>query len=410
MALFLTAALILIAAALLFVIPPLLRKAATAAPAHDAADVNLNVLRDQLRELDRDLEAGTLDRPAYDSARRELLARVIEAEQSEPQGAAGQSGGRRTAIAVALFVPIVASFLYVLLGTPMALVASEESADQSNPHAASPAEIEAMVAGLASRLEQKPDDPDGWAMLARSYNALGRYQEASEAYARLVKLVPNDANIYADYADTLGMALGKTLQGEPEKLVRQALKLDPDHFKALALAGTAAFERQDYRAAIASWERIIALAPAESEIARSTVDSIRQAQARIGTRDVPAGKAASSNGGKTIAGVVELDPALKSQVAATDTVFIFARAVNGPRAPLAVIQRQVKDLPYRFTLDDSSGMMGGRKLSEFKEVVVSARISRSGSATPDPADPQASSGVVAPGVAGLTIRISPPRK
>lgn len=280
---FLIAAALLVSGALLFVLPTLLRKE-TVTNRHALRDeVNLTVLRDQLRELDADLAAGAIDAPAYESAKLELERRVAEDVQPGTASTAGSMPGKRwTAMVVGLTVPVIAVSLYLLLGSPAALD-PVQTASQDQAHTVTEEQILDMVSGLAQRLANDPDDIDGWNMLARSYNTLGRFGEAADAYARLATLVPGDADILVAYADALAMSLNKSLQGEPEKLVARALVADPKNIKALALSGSAAFERRDYQNAITQWKKILPLVPPESEIARSTASSIAEAQELVRT-------------------------------------------------------------------------------------------------------------------------------
>ncbi len=407
---FLPAALALAACALLFILPPLLRKDGGDADRMARDDLNLAVLRDQLRELDADLAAGVIARAAYDSARQELERRVAEEVGSRAVASANGAPARGAALGIAVALPVLAAFLYTLLGAPLALEAEPES-----PHAAAPQAIEAMVDSLAQRLKERPDDIEGWHMLARSYNALERHREASEAYAHLLKKTPDDADLLADYADTLAMVLNRSLQGEPEKIINRALEIDPGHLKALALAGSAAFERGDYAAALARWQKIMDIADADSDIARATGPSMQEARRLLAVKAPPpagvqkqadiATKAAPAAGGR-LEGVVDIEPALRQQVRETDTVFIFARASQGPRVPLAVLRRQVKDLPISFVLDDSMAMMPEMKLSDHAQVVVGARISRSGNATPQPGEPAVLIEGVPRGAKNLSLRIA----
>ena len=307
-----------------------------------------------------------------------------------------------------------------LLGSPAGLDPAQVVAPKSQAHEVTEDQIATMVAELAQRLKSSPDDVEGWGMLARSYYALGRFGEAADAYSHLLKLVPDNADLLADYAYTLGMSLNNSLQGEPEKIIARALAADPKHIKALALSGSAAFERRDYQAAVTQWKKILVLVPAESEIARSTTGSISEAQALAGgpaTTPAPATAASTASmatapiaAATEVAGTVELDAALRSKVADTDTVFIFARAAQGPPFPLAVLRKQVKDLPTSFVLDDSMSMVPSAKLSGFPMVVVGARISMSGSATPGSGDFEGVSEPVRPGAKGLKIRIDSQRK
>lgn len=400
-------AVLLMAGALLFILPTLLRRE-TVVNRHALRDeVNLTVLRDELRELDADLAAGTIDAPAYESARHELERRVAEDVQPAVANTASTSNKRWTAVVTGIAVPIVAVSLYLLLGSPAGLDPAQAAAPKDQAHAVTEEQIVNMVAGLAQRLKNNPDDAEGWRMLARSYNALGRFDEAADAYARLVKLVPGNADLLADYADTLAMSLNKSLQGEPEKLIARALEADPKNIKALALSGSAAFERRDYQGAVTRWKKILEIVPPDSDIARSTMSSIGEAQ---GLADGPVTRAVPVAASAGVAGTVELDAALRSKVADTDTVFIFARAAQGPRFPLAVSRKQVKDLPVSFVLDDSMSMVPDAKLSGFPMVVVGARISKSGSATPSAGDFEGLTEPVRPGAQGLKIRINSQRK
>jgi len=417
-------AVLLTAGALLFVLTPLLRKEAVAHPHALRDEVNLMVLRDQLHELDADMAAGTIDAAAYESSRRELERRV--AEDVQPGTALAKTVPRKNAVGllVGMSLPVVAVSLYFLLGNPSGLNPAQTAAPKEAAHEVTEEQIQAMVTALAQRLKDSPDDVQGWSMLARSYNALGRFGEAADAYARLVKLVPGNADMLADYADTLAMSLNKSLQGEPEKLIARALEADPKNIKALALSGSAAFERRDYQAAITRWKKILAIVPADSDLARSTNDSIGEAQTLAAGKPAvaptpvaaapsptkPTAPSAPAAAAAEVGGTVELDAALRKQVADTDTVFIFARAAQGPKFPLAVLRKQVKDLPTAFVLDDSMSMMPDAKLSSFPMVVVGARVSKSGSATPTPGDLEGLTEPVSPGAKNLKIRINTQRK
>jgi cytochrome c-type biogenesis protein CcmH len=288
---------------------------------------------------------------------------------------------------------------------PARLAAAGGQSDLAAMH-----EINAMIERLAQRLDSKPDDLDGSLMLARSYSTIGEHGKASAVYARLVKMRPDDAELLASYADTLAMANGKTLQGEPEQLILRALRIDSNNVKANVLAGSAVFERADYAGALQRWQKILPLLKAGSAMAAVVQGNIEEAS--LLANDKPGTRASAVSAGPgAVQGTVELDPALRTQVAASDTVFIFARsAKGGPRFPLAVLRKQVKDLPFAFVLDDSMGMMPGVALSSFPTVMVGARISRTGSATAQPGEPQGLIGPVPIGSDKLTVRIGAPAK
>lgn len=382
------------------------------------SEVNLSVYRDQLRELDAELATGALDQAQYLSGRSELESRVLEDSGNVDTPVTPITGGRRLTagvIALAIAVPVVAISLYLVLGTPAGLDPQNQKAEpqiatEGQPHAVTQEQIEAMVARLAEKMAARPDDAEGWLMLARSYTALHRYDEAGSAYAKVIKMLPEDAHLLADYADVLAMSK-KTLQGEPEKVIHKALKVDPNNIKALSLAGSAAFERKDYRTAIKWWESILKLVPGDSQLGASTITSVNEARGLAGMPPLSP-QANSSNTaarasttGKTVSGTVTLDPALKARVGENDSVFIFARAAEGPRMPLAVIRKTVKDLPLTFTLDDSMAVMPSLKLSSVPNVIIGARISKSGSATPSSGDLQGSSRPIKVGAKGIAVTI-----
>jgi cytochrome c-type biogenesis protein CcmH len=422
MTVFLLFAALMLAGALFFVIPPLLQRGPGDTGHQQRDAVNLEILRDQLRELDADRAAGTIDDASYQSARHDLELRVVNEVRSDVAAPDAAKRKAWSALALGLLVPAVAAALYFKLGNTDGLDPTKLTAPQSY----SADQINAMVQQLAQRMKQQPDDAKGWAMLARSYVGLGRYAEAADAYAHLVKLSPENADLLADYADAMGMANNRSLQGEPEKIIDHALAIDPKSVKALALSGGASFERHDYHAAVTQWRKILALVPPNSDIARSVAGSIDQALTLSGMPadarspgasvagpvqgPTSAAGAQTASAGATVAGTVELDPAARSLVKDDDTVFIFAKAVGGPPMPLAVLRKQVKDLPAKFVLDDSMSMMPGAKLSGFPDVIVGAKISRSGSATPGEGDFSGSTATVHPGATGLKITIGAPAR
>lgn len=393
-------------------------------PASAAAQLNLAVLRDQLRELEQDHAQGSIDAPAYQAARAELEQRVAQEVSPAMAQQAGASGPLRWQAGVlALLLVVAAGLLYAQLGNPQALQQQQAAMPaQGAAHAAeTPA---AMVEQLAARLEGAPQDAEGWALLARSYSAMGRFAAASAAYARLVTLVPDDAQILADYADVLAMTQNQRVSGEPERLLQRALALDPQLPKALILAGDGAYEQQNLQAAADYWRRALAAARPGSEFAQMASDNLAHIGAGNSTRagtDAESGAAvaapappaakvatlASAASDRTISGTLVLDTALRAQVAPDDTVFIVAKAVDGPRFPLAVLRKQVRDLPLQFRLDDSMGMMPGVKLSQFAQVQVSARLTRSGNAMAAPGDVQSAVLLVPPGASGLQLQIRP---
>ncbi len=391
----------LVVLALLWLLPALLSSRRVSRAVQSSAS-NLAILKDQLGELERDLGNGTLSPQQYQHAREDIERRVLEEARDAPGYSARQtSGARWTALALAVAIPLCATFLYLQLGSPDAISWRNPADRERN---VTPQEIEAMVARLAARLEETPEDGNGWALLARSYLVLQRYQDSVAAYARAVALIKDDADLLADYADALAMSQGRRIDGKALQIVEQALQLNPVQWKALAMAGSAAFERKEYKKAIGYWEKLQQRAEPDSEFARIVAANIDEAKQLGGIKSgipaKPARVAAAS-----VHGTVSLSRALAGKADSSDTVFIFARATQGPRVPLAIIRRQVKDLPLTFSLDDSQAMAPEMKLSNYAEVVVGARVSKSANATPQSGDLQGNSRTVKVGASNVAVVI-----
>ncbi len=388
MALFwaIAAALLLLA---LWMVLGALRRPRAPSDAPSASQSNLQVLKTQLQQLDQDLAQGSLDAAMHRSARAEIERRVLE-EESVAAAPVRTGSPRATLLLLGVAMPVLVLGLYASLGNPAAI--SPQA--RATPGEATPQDVEAMVAKLAERMAKQPPgnaaDLEGWVMLGRSYAVMQRYPEASRAFARALQLAPGDAQVLVDQADVLAMQQGGNLLGEPQRLIEQALQSDPSNLKALALAGTAAFDRKDYAGAIGYWGRARAGAAQDSEFARSLDQSIADARAAAGGSLAGTGTAASAAapaaGAQSISGRVSVAPALAARVAPGDTLFVFARAAEGPRMPLAILKRSAAELPLDFTLDDSMAMSPQLKLSGFANVVISARISKSGDAMPQSGD------------------------
>lgn len=405
---------LVILGAILF--PLLRRQPGENVPATGQRELNLLVLRDQLADLERDFKEGRIGEAAYQQSREELERRALEhVGEAPPSAAPVVSGARHKLLAGALAVgfPVAVGVLYWTLGAPETVAPVQTvAAPKEGEHALSQEQILAMVENLALRLQENPNDGRGWLMLARSYAVLGRYPESAAAFSRAVGLLPPEAQHYADFADIVAMTQGKKLAGEPERLVRRALEIDPRNVKALALAGTIAFDRQNYEEAIREWQKVLALLPEQSPAANSIQGSIRDAQNRLAiagqqtSAQPPAADAAKTAAPARVAGVVELDPKLRSAMKPGDTLFVFARAVDGPKMPVAMLRAKAGEMPYSFALDDSMSMAPQFKLSSVGQVVVGARISKSGDALARPGDLEGLSAPVAAGAGNVRIVIN----
>lgn len=409
---FIAVAALMAAAALAWVLPGLLRRREEAAIVQPRA-ATLAVLKDQLAELDADLAAGTLPKDQYQQARQDLERRALEETRDAAAPATvakNMAPASWTAVALAFAIPAVATLLYVSIGAPHGVTQSPEARAPGQP---SRHDVEGMVAKLAARMEQAPDDGKGWALLARSYLALGRNEDAVAAYERAASILKDDADVLADYADALAMQQGRNIEGKPMKLIERALKIDPTQWKALAMAGSAAFERKDYKTAIAYWQKLESRAEPGSEFARQIASNIQEASElggiKIAAKPIQPPQLQSAPqtaaGGGSVEGNVSLSGQLAAKASPNDTVFVFARAMNGPPMPLAIMRLQVKDLPAKFRLDDSMSMSPAARISGFAEVVVGARVSKSGNAAAQTGDLQGISKAVKTGTTGISVVI-----
>ncbi len=429
---------LLVVAALAFVLVPLLRSGAGRGPSIRYA--NLAVLRRQRQEIESDVQLGLLPGDAREAALAELAARAEE--DLAPAAEASAPAARRPWGAVAAFgvlIPAVSVGLYLWVGAPAVTDPQLMAAAKAKP---GDHQIEEMVAALEQKMKDRPDDVQGWSLLARSYAATGKPDKALAAYAHLAKIAPDDPSVLTDYADALALSRGRNLAGEPTELVMRALKIDPRHPKALALAGTAKLNSGDFAESITYWERLYAVVPPASEDADQVIGIIEEVRGRAaaagkplppsklaaapaqpppfgamgkaGAPQPPAGTQAPAPAqaapakpaaGKAVSGTVTLAPALKGKTAPTDTLFIYARAETGSRMPLAILRGGAGELPREFVLDDSMGMSPAVTLSGTPSVVIEARVSKAGGAVTQPGDLVGVSKPVAPGAKGVAIVI-----
>ena len=278
----------------------------------------------------------------------------------------------------------------------------------SAPVSAAPAplsasQVERGIGNAKAAVEADPKDAAAWAMLAHSYEMIGRFDEAAGAYRALLALRPQDAQAHADFADALGVANKGSLQGEPAKLIGRALELDPANVKALVLGGKAAFERQRYSEAIALWERALQAGP-EGAMRQPLQTSIAEARALMAPASA-GGAASAATGAAFVAGRITVSAAMKDRVGPDDTVFVFARPASGSRMPVALLRKRGRDLPLDFALDDTLAMVPTARLSQQAQVIVGVRVSRRGDAIPAAGDLEAELGPVKPGATGLKLEI-----
>lgn len=412
-------------AILALVLRPLLMRQTTVT---NEQEKKLSVYRQQFSELEQDLTNGLLTDEQYQTARHELERRVLEetgSTDTSPMTTGGFVNLRFVAISLAMIMPAASGVLYWTLGNPAAMTHPAASPMAAQNGAADERQmiegLNTLMERLKKKLEQNPNDAAGWAMLARSYMAMERYADAVPAFEKAFKLNPNDADMLADYADALGIHQGRKLEGKPETMIEKALKVDPNHVKALMLAGTMAYNRKDFALAVKDWERARTnLAPdSDPEFSEQITAAIGEAKQRMGgaplmaatnaprassamPADHPPVKKAGAS--RAITGKVVLGPGMSGK-ALPDTLFVFAKDVAGPPMPVSIVRASKNDLPFTFRLDDSTSPMPSRKLSDIDTVVIVARLSKSGQAMPGSGDLEGMSQPIKPGAENITIVI-----
>lgn len=385
----------------------------------------ITTLRQQLQQLKSLHDSGTLDKKAYEAARAPLERKLLDQVMQAPAGTTARADAPRPSWnlvgLLTVLIVITAGGGYLYTGSPGMPSAgepgSQTQAEAGDPHAMDEAQFAEAVAQMAARMENEPENLEGWSILARSYARLGQLDQAIAAFERAIKLAPQDARLLADLADSVALKNDRSLEGRPTELINQALKIEPENPKALALAGTAAFNRKDYKTAVKHWELLEKVTPADAGFMSQLQTSIAEARSLGGMparAAVPAAAPtpvamsttpAAAATGPAVTGAVKLSPALAAKVSPEDVVFIFARPAEGSRMPLAILRHQVKDLPVSFRLDDGMAMSPAAKMSLFPKLIISARISKSGQAVPATGDFTGESAPVANDARDVVVEI-----
>lgn len=385
---FFASAALLCVIAVLLVVPAMMRKPARQGGERERS--NVEVARQRLDELEQRARARQVSEADADQQRqeieRQLLDDIGEAEtrsssaEAKPQARKNLVG----VVSVAALVPLVAGLLYVALGKPSAINLAPQAQSFAVDENATPDQV---IEQLQAFLQSNPDNQVAWLTLAQTLAAERQFALAADAYAMLRGLSGDSANLLAHEADARAMAQGGGFAGEPQRLIELALTLEPENTLVLSLAGIAAFARQDYAEAISKWQQ--AESNAEDPEARAT---LREAIANARERFAQSAPQAAAAGSLRISVSIS-DEALEG-VEPDDAVFVLARAVDGPSMPLAVVKRQVRDLPLELVFDDSFAMTPQNKLSDHERVVVVARVSRTGTARASSGDPYGQSEAV----------------
>lgn len=400
---------IMLLLALAFVLVPIIRHHHKNDPGI-RNDLNIHIHKEHLQELKNDFKEGNIDEKEFNDAKHELERNLLTdiAESEKGCDHTVSSISYKTIIPIVIVLPVFVIVTYLMLGdinmVSIQVDKKEQQSNQEKMHS-----IEEMVAKLSANLQEQPDNGEGWKLLARTYLMMNRIQDAVHAYQNARKYIGDDPQLLADYAEALIMANNNSYSEEAENLINLSLQANPDEPKALWIAGFSSFERGDIAKTLHYWEQLLNVLPPGSDETQSLLENINKIKQNAAAISPDRGIAVTQVTDSSMTAIdvqVSLASALLEKADPEDTVFIFARASEGPRMPLAIVRKQVKDLPVRVTLDDSTAMSPAMRLSKFKQVVISARISKSGDATPSSGDLSGSSAAIQLGkVTGVNITI-----
>jgi cytochrome c-type biogenesis protein CcmH len=403
MLLFWVVVIAMIVATLALILPVLLKPSKTVTT--DANAEKRAIFRQQFDEIAQDKTNGVLDAAQYELAKTELERRMLDEIGANHTLTASNKPDRTLALILLILLPLASIVIYYKIGSPTA-IGMPNVAQSMEEQSARAGNVEPLLAAMNAKLAQNPTDGKGWALLARTYVELGRTSDAVPAYEKAVKIIPSDAQLLADYADALAVSNGYNLAGKPTELVNQALKLNPHHIKSLLLAAAAATNRKDYKQAIIYWQSLQKELPADSDIAPKVKTSLDEVYRLAGIKAPVPSNESAVQATQGVSGTVKLAPALAANIDPAATVFVYARATHGAAMPLAIERTTVKDLPYTYHLDDSKGLMPANKLSQATEVIIVARISKTGDAKPQAGDLQGTSSAVKPNGGKVDIEIN----
>lgn len=399
---FIISAVILVLMAVIFIVPTLRKKNYAFSDEYD--DLNVDIAKDRLKELKVQLEAGEINQQTYQQLHDELestLAIDLSADSQSPSNENSQSlnsNNKLLPILLAVLIPVASAALYYQLGdfaaaTGTRVEATVIPAGENRPQIT----IEEAVVKLEQRLAEKPENPEGWFMLAKTYMTMKQYHKAVSSYEKVIEQVGEEPDVLIRYADALAMTEGGRLTGAAKPIVDKVIVLMPNNPTVLWMAGTAESQQKNFSKALTYWYKLRPMLTQDASTLAQLDQLIGGAESQLSANEVTQLKSAApaietnvetkaiTNAAEIIV-TVELDPALKDKVSPNDTLFIFAKAMQGPPMPLAAVKKTVADLPITVRLNDAMAMMPQMKLSSFEQVKISATISKSGQPGVQPGD------------------------
>lgn len=390
MVVFWIVAVLMVVVALSMILPPLFGKHGMVRD--DRKEQNVIIARERLQELELERDSGELTQEEFEAYRDEL-------EQSLLADVTGENGegllphvqrSKQTANLLIVLVPLATVLLYLYLGSPALLQKTSAPGHAEMAGNEKLPSIDTMVDQLARRLENDPDDIEGWSLLAQSYMSINDYAGASKALKQLNRLQPDNPTIMLRYADALTMVRGGSFVGEPAELIRRAIAIEPDNLMGLWLAGMVSAEEGDFRQSLVHWRRLEPMLESDPRSLQEIQALISQAESKLG---IDNGNDIQNNIEKNVVTAspqmelsVSLAPELSGKSEPEDTIFIIVRAADGPPMPLVAVRKRVADLPLHIKVDDSQVMVDGVSLIDSPALEVEARVSKSGSVRLQPGD------------------------
>ncbi|MDH5388398.1 MAG: c-type cytochrome biogenesis protein CcmI [Gammaproteobacteria bacterium] len=374
--------------AITIVIRPLLRVRPHRSVAYKTSNIQLH--EEKMNELNIDLEEDRIDLADYKIARQELDRELLvdtPVDSKETARLHYKTEAKKhpaLALAIAVFLPAMSLLVYMQLGmhsnAPQEVPAT--AADKNMPS------VEEMVAKLEKYLQENKGELKDWVMLGRSYKHLKRYGEAANAFIAAGKFEQNP-QVMLEHAEVLALMNGQKFNAEARELVLKALALSPDNVNALWFAGIAELQFGQFRKSIEYLTQLSSVAAEDAEVdhsirlfigeARKQLIAAGETVASMDELLPPVKKTPVANAASLMV-KVDISAEARQHFSTTDIVFVYAKAVNGPKMPLAAQRLTLADLPASVVLDDSMAMMEGMNMSSFKQVMVSARASKTGAA------------------------------
>ncbi|MGG6261357.1 c-type cytochrome biogenesis protein CcmI [Stutzerimonas stutzeri] len=366
----------LLLVALAFLLLPILRGRRAQAE-EDRTALNVALYEERLAELTAQHAAGTLSDAQLEAGRSDAARELLEDTENSDSPKIAKLG-RSVPLIAAVLVPLVGYGLYMHWGASDKVQMARQFSEQ-------PRTVEEMTAHLEQAVKEQPDSAEAWYFLGRTYMNQERPADAAKAFARVVELAGRQPELLGQWAQAQYFAGDRQWSEQLQALTDEALQADPQELTSLGLLGIAAYEEGRYQDAVRFWEQLVAALPENDpsrEAIRGGIERARQ-QVDGGSGNAAAGEApaAASTRAAALQIQVQLDPKVAETVSPEDSVFVFARAVNGPPVPLAAKRLTVGDLPATVTLSDADAMVPSLKISSVEQVTVMARVSRTGDAT-----------------------------